>query len=212
MCVELRDQVAPAASELLRKPCQIDMIWTFPEYPPCVEQTRRRGRRSRQSFSDYVFYDVKLTGPVVCGLSLRCEEPRKSTIDILQRKNAIRKQVHRRAQKHLCADWSEPNHHKISRSEARTDMMAMLQRDDPRFSVLGCSLRVRWVDDSMGSSEVQHDRDFKCWEMPLVQWPGQEALSREVTMDVITEARRGRPLCSPPATEIRSVAADLDPG
>jgi hypothetical protein len=32
--VELRDQMAPAASEFLRKPCQIDMIWSLLQYPP----------------------------------------------------------------------------------------------------------------------------------------------------------------------------------
>jgi hypothetical protein len=141
-----------------------------------------------------------------------CEEPRKSTIEIVQWKSTIRKQVHRRAQKHLCADWSEASHHKIPSSEGLMDMMAMLQSDDPCVSVLGCSLRVRWVDDSMRRSEVQHNRDFKRWEVPLMQWPGQEALTREVTKDVITEARFGRPLCSPPATEIRSMAADFDTG
>jgi hypothetical protein len=88
------------------------------------------------------------------------EEPRKSTIDILKCKSTIRKQVHRRPQKHLCADWSEANHHKVPSSEGLMDLMAMLQRDDPCVSVLGCALRVRWVDDSMRSSEVQHDRDF----------------------------------------------------
>jgi hypothetical protein len=89
--------------------------------------------------------------------------------------------------------------------------MAMLRSDDPRVSVLGCSLRVR-VDDSMRRSEVQHDRDFKRWQVPLMQWPGQEALTREVTKDVITEARVGRALCSPPATEIRSMIGDFDTG
>jgi hypothetical protein len=44
---------------------------------------------------------------------------------------------------------------------------------------------------------------------PLMQRPGQEALTREVTKDVIAEAWFGRPLCSPPATEIRSVTGDL---
>jgi hypothetical protein len=32
--VELRDQMSPAASEFLRKPRQIDMIWRLLEYPP----------------------------------------------------------------------------------------------------------------------------------------------------------------------------------
>jgi hypothetical protein len=45
-----------------------------------------------------------------------------------------------------------------------------------------------------------------------MQRPGQEALAREVTKDVIAKARLGRPLCSPPATEIRSVAGDFDMG
>ena len=175
-----------------------------------MEQTGRRGRRARQSFRDYVFYDVKPSGPVVCGLRMPCEEPRKSTIEIFQCRSTIRKQVHRRAQKHLCADWSEANHHKIPSSEGLTDMMAMLQGDDPCVSVLGRSRRVRWVDDSMGRGEVQHDRDFKPWEAPLMQGTGQEALTREVTKDVIAEARFGRPPCSTPATEIRSMAADFD--
>ncbi|MGB6882622.1 MAG: hypothetical protein WA621_07435 [Candidatus Acidiferrum sp.] len=88
--------------------------------------------------------------------------------------------------------------------------MAMLQRDDPCVFVLGYALRIRWVDDSMRSGEVQHDRDFTQWEVPLLQQPGQEALTREVTMDVIAESRFGRTLCSPPATEIRSMGADFD--
>jgi len=88
------------------------------------------------------------------------EEPRESTIDILQSKSTIREQVHWRPQKHLGADWSAANHHKVPSSESLTDMMAMLQSDDPCVSVLGCALRVRWVDDSMRSSEVQHDRHF----------------------------------------------------
>src|SRR5579863_731057 len=81
--VELRDQMATAASEVLRKPCQIDIIWRLLEYPPGTDQTRRRGRRGRQSFSDYVFYGVKPSGPVECGFRMSCEEPGKSTIDIL---------------------------------------------------------------------------------------------------------------------------------
>src|SRR5262252_1810402 len=125
-----------------------------------MEQTRRRGRRGRQSRSDYVFDDVKPSCPVVCGLRMAREEPRKSTIDILQRKSTIRKQVHRRPQKRLCADWSEANHHKVPGSEGLTDLMAMLQSDDPCVSVLGYALRVRWVDDSVRGGEVQHDRDF----------------------------------------------------
>ena len=32
--VELRDQMAPAASEFIREPCQIDMIRRLLEYPP----------------------------------------------------------------------------------------------------------------------------------------------------------------------------------
>src|SRR5438876_8645101 len=117
-----------------------------------MEQTRRRGQRGRQSFSDNVFYDVKPSGPVVCGLCMPCEEPRKSNIDILQCERPIRKQVHRRSQKHLCADWSEANHHKVPSSECLANLMAMLQRDDPCVSVLGCAFRVRWFDDSMRSS------------------------------------------------------------
>jgi len=62
----------------------------------------------------------------------------------------------------------------------------------------------------MRCSEVQHDRDFKRWEVPLMQWFGQQALTCEVTKDVITEARFGRPLCNPPAAEVRSMAADFD--
>ncbi len=38
----------------------------------------------------------------------------------------------------------------------------------------------------------------------------QEALTREVTHDIIAQARFGRPVCSPPATEIRSVSGDFD--
>src|SRR5262249_51107552 len=125
-----------------------------------MEQSRRRGRRGRQSCSYYVFDDVKPSCPVVCGLGMAREEPRKSTIDILQGKSTIRKQVHGRPQKHLCADWSEANHHKVPSSEGLTDLLAMLESRDPCFSVLGCALRVRWVDDSMRSSEVQHDCDF----------------------------------------------------
>jgi len=45
-----------------------------------------------------------------------------------------------------------------------------------------------------------------------MQRPGQEARTREVTKDVIAEARFGRPLCSPPATEIGLVTGDLDTG
>ena len=43
-----------------------------------------------------------------------------------------------------------------------------------------------------------------------MQRPAQEALTREVTKDVIAEACFGRPLSSPPATEIRSVTGDFD--
>ena len=175
-----------------------------------MEQTGWRRWRGRQSFSDDVFYDVKPSGPVMCGLRMPCEEPRKSNIDILQRENTIRKQVHRHSQKHLCADWSEANHHKVPSSEGLADLMTMLQRDDPCVSVLASTLRVRWIDDSMRRGEVQDERDFKRWEVPLMQWPGQEALTREVTKDVITEARSGRPPCSPPATEITSMGADFD--
>jgi len=88
----------------------------------------------------------------------------------------------------------------------------MLQSDDPCVSELGCALGIRWVDDSMRSSEVQHDRDLTQWEVALVQRPGQEALAREVTKDVIAQARFGKPLCSPPATEIRSVIGDFETG
>src|SRR5215467_751621 len=125
-----------------------------------MEQTCRRGRRGRQACSDYVFDDVKPSCPVVCGLRMAREEPRKSTIDILHRKTTVGEHVHGRPEKHLCADWSEADHHKVPSSEGLTDLMAMLQSDDPCVSVLGCALRVRWVDDSMRSSEVQHDRHF----------------------------------------------------
>ena len=88
------------------------------------------------------------------------EESREPTIYILQRKSTIREQVHGRPQEHLCADWSEADHHKIPSSEDLTDLMAMLQSDDPCGCLLGGAIRVRWFDDSMRSSEVQHDRDF----------------------------------------------------
>src|SRR6266849_1204062 len=104
-----------------------------------MEQTRLRERRGRQSCSDYVFDDVKPSCPVVCGLRMGREESRKSTIDILQCKSTIRKQVHRRSQEHLCADWSEANHHKVPNSKGLTDLMAMLQSIDPCVSVLGCA-------------------------------------------------------------------------
>src|SRR5215831_19400051 len=116
-----------------------------------MEQARRRGRRGRQSCSDYVFHHVKPSCPVVGGLGMARENPRESTIDIRQCKSSIRKQVHWRSQKHLCADWSETNHHKVPSSEGLTDLMAMLESDDPCVSVLGCALGVRWVDDSMRS-------------------------------------------------------------
>ena len=90
--------------------------------------------------------------------------------------------------------------------------MAVLQSDDPCAFVLGRSLRVRWVDDSMGRGEVQHDRDFKRWEMPLMQWRRQEAITRQITKNVIAESRLGRTLRSPPAAQIRSMAADFDTG
>jgi hypothetical protein len=146
----------------------------------------------------------------VCGLRMGREEPRKSTIDLLQCDGTIRKQVHRRLQEHLCTDWSEPNYHKVPSSECLAELMVMLQSDDPCASVLGCALRVRWVDAPMRCSEVQHNRNFKRWHLPFVQRPGQEALTREVTMDVIAQMRSGRALCNPPATEIRSVAGDFD--
>src|ERR1700722_2627194 len=88
--VELRDQMTPAASELLREPCQIDMIRRLLEYPPRMEQTRRRRRCGRQSCHDYAFDDVKPGCPVVCGLCMAREQTRKLTIDILQCKNTIR--------------------------------------------------------------------------------------------------------------------------
>lgn len=45
-----------------------------------------------------------------------------------------------------------------------------------------------------------------------MQRPGQEALTREVTKDVIAESRFGRPLYSLPAAEIGSVTGDFDTG
>ena len=125
-----------------------------------MEQTRRRGRRGRQSCSNDVFDDVKASRPVVSGLRMVREEPRNSTIDILECKSAIRKQVHRRPQKEVSADWSQADHHKVPSSDGLTDLMAMLQSDNPRLCVLGCAVRVRGIDDSMRSSEVQHDRDL----------------------------------------------------
>ena len=202
--------MAPAASEFLRKPRQIDMIRGLLEYPPGVEQTRRRGRRRRQSRGDQVFDGVKSSCPIVRGIRMAREEARKSTIDILQLKSTIRKEVHRRPQNHLCADWSETNHHKVPISESFTDLMAMLRSHNPCVPVLGGALRVRWVNDSMRSTEVQHDRDFTSWEVPFLQRVGQEALTGEVTKDVIAVARFGRPLGSPPAAEVRSVSGDFD--
>jgi hypothetical protein len=45
-----------------------------------------------------------------------------------------------------------------------------------------------------------------------MQRPGQEPLTREVTKDVITEARFSKPMCSPPAPQIRPVTGDFDTG
>src|SRR5215472_7854137 len=128
-----------------------------------MEQTRRRLVRGGQSCGDQVFDHVKPRCPVVCGLRMAREELRKSTIDILQCKSTVRKQVHGNPQKHLRADRSEANHHKVPSSEGLTDLMAMLQSHDPCLSVLSGALsvlRVRCIDDSMRSPEVQHDRDF----------------------------------------------------
>ena len=125
-----------------------------------MEQTRRRGRSGRQSCGDDAFDDIEPGCPVARGLRTTREEPGQSTIDILQCKRTIREQVHRDPQKHLCADWSQANHKIIPSSEGLTDLMATLEGDDPRVSVLGRALRVRLVDDAMRSSEVQHDRDF----------------------------------------------------
>src|SRR4029453_1144419 len=75
--MELHDQMAPAASEFLRKPRQIDMIRRLLEYPPCLEQARWRGRCRCQSRSDCVFDDVKPRCPVGCGLRMTHEESRK---------------------------------------------------------------------------------------------------------------------------------------
>jgi hypothetical protein len=71
------------------------------------------------------------------------EEPRKSTVDIFQWKGTIRKQVHRRPQKHVGADWSEANHHIVAGSERLADLMAMLQCYDPCVSMLGGAVGVR---------------------------------------------------------------------
>ena len=91
-------------------------------------------------------------------------------------------------------------------------MMAMLQGDDPGVSVFDFSCRVRRVEEAMRRSEVQHDRDFKSWEVTLMQWCRQQALTRKITNDVITQARFGRPPCSPPAAEIGAMAADFEMG
>ena len=45
-----------------------------------------------------------------------------------------------------------------------------------------------------------------------MQRPGQEAFTGEVTKNIITEARFGRAMGSPPATEIRLVTGDFDTG
>jgi hypothetical protein len=86
----------------------------------------------------------------------------------------------------------------------------MLQSDDPGACVLGCARRVGRIDDSVRSGEVQQDRDLAWREVPLAQWPGQEAPAREVTQDVLTKARFRRPLRRLPATEIRLVSAPFD--
>src|SRR5579862_7237490 len=158
--LKLHDEMPPAASEFLREPCQIDMIRRLLEHPPCMQQPRGRGRRGRQSLSDYVFDRVKPRRPVVRTPSMADEQPRKSTVDILQCNSTIRKQAHRRAQKHLCADWSEANHHKVPSSKGLADLMTMLQRGNPCALVLGHAPRIRWVDESMRRGEVQHNRDF----------------------------------------------------
>jgi hypothetical protein len=54
------------------------------------------------------------------------QEPRKWTIDLLQCQDTIGKQVHRRLKKHLRADWTEPNDHKIPSPECLAELMAML--------------------------------------------------------------------------------------
>jgi hypothetical protein len=146
----------------------------------------------------------------MCGFRMAREEPGESTIDILECRSAIGEQIHWHPQQHPCADWSAANHHEVPSSDRLVDPMAMLQTDDPCGSVLGCAPGVGWVDDSMRSGEVQDDRDFTWWEVPLVQRRGQEALTREVPRDIIAEARFGRPLRSPPVTQIRSVTGDLD--
>ena len=45
-----------------------------------------------------------------------------------------------------------------------------------------------------------------------MQRTGQEALTREITKNVISEARFGRLLCSTPAAQIRPVSGDFDTG
>ena len=62
----------------------------------------------------------------------------------------------------------------------------------------------------MRRGEVQHNRDFKQREVPLPQRRGQEALARDVTVDVVTQLRMGRSLRSLPATELGRVAGDFD--
>ena len=110
--------------------------------------------------------------PSRSGLCMAREAPRKSAIEILQRGSAIRKQVHRQAQKHFGAKWSEANHQKIPGSEGLMDPMAMLQRDDPCVPVQGGSARVGCVDDPVRRTEVQHDWDFERRQVPLVQRAG----------------------------------------
>jgi hypothetical protein len=88
--------------------------------------------------------------------------------------------------------------------------MPVLQSHNPCVSVLGCKLTVGWVENSMRSTEVQHNRDLTGWEVSLMQGLRQKALTREITQDVIAEPRFGTPLASPPAAEIRSVIGHFD--
>jgi hypothetical protein len=61
-----------------------------------MQQSGGRIGRRFQSFGDYLFYDVKPSGPVVGCLRMGRQEPGKWTIDFLQCKDTIGKQVHRR--------------------------------------------------------------------------------------------------------------------
>src|SRR5215469_11015032 len=124
--VELRDQMAPAAPEFRGKPRQIEMIRGLPEYPPEMEQARWRSKRGCQPFRDDVFYDVKPSCPAGRSLRMSREGTRKSSIDLLQCESTVRQQVHRRSQKHLCADWSQPNNHKVPGSECLANLMPVL--------------------------------------------------------------------------------------